>query len=139
MNHVRVKTFFETLDEEVTLDDLKSIYAEQVHFKNPFYELDDIAALYRFFRQLYQDIDDPTLLITESVSEGEIIYLNWIFRFSFHENQERFSIDGVSRMCFDERGKIFEHTDYWDVGENIYETFPLLGTLIRWVKKRIRG
>jgi steroid delta-isomerase len=139
MNHVRVKTFFETLDEEVSLDDLKSIYSEKIHFKNPFYELDDVAALYRFFRQLYQQVDDPKLLITESISDEKIIYLNWTFHFTFHEKQERHSIEGVSRMRFDERGKILEHTDYWDAGENIYETFPLLGTLIRWVKKRIRA
>lgn len=137
MNHVRVKTFFETLDEGVTLDDLKSIYTEQVHFKNPFYELDDLTALYRFFRQLYQQVDDPTLLITESVSDQNILYLNWTFRFAFHEKQETFSIDGLSRMHFDERGKILEHTDYWDAGEHIYETLPLLGTLIRWIKKKI--
>ena len=139
MHYRRLKTFFETYDEEVSLDDFQSIYVKKVHFKNPFDEFYDVAALYHFIQQLYQKVDDPKLVITEYVSDRKIIYLKWTFHFCFHEKQENHSIEGVSRIVCDTEGKILEHTDYWDAAKNIYETLPLLGSLIRWVKKKIRS
>lgn len=139
MNHARLITFFETLDEKVSLDDFQSIYAHGVHFKNPFYAIHDVSALYHFFQDLYQKVDSPEIVISESVSEGKIMYLKWTLHFSFRDREEAQNIEGVSRIVFDTRGKIREHTDFWDAAENIYETLPLLGTVMRWVKKKIKS
>ncbi|MDM5270918.1 nuclear transport factor 2 family protein [Sulfurovum sp. zt1-1] len=77
MNKVRLKTFFETIDTEAGIDDFKSIYAKEVHFIDPLCELNDVGAVYRFFQQIYQKVDTPNILISESLSEGEITYVKW--------------------------------------------------------------
>jgi hypothetical protein len=37
---------------------------------------------------------------------------------------------------FDAQGLITLHRDYWDAAEELYEKLPVLGGLMRWLKKR---
>ena len=34
-------------------------------------------------------------------------------------------------------GRIARHRDYWDAAGELYEKLPLLGTLMRWLRRRI--
>ena len=36
-------------------------------------------------------------------------------------------------------GRIVMHRDYWDVAEELYEKLPLIGALMRWLKRRANG
>jgi hypothetical protein len=36
----------------------------------------------------------------------------------------------------DDEGRITLHRDYWDAAEELYEKLPLIGSLMRWLKKR---
>ena len=31
------------------------------------------------------------------------------------------------------------HRDYWDAAEELYEKLPLLGALMRWLKRRVNA
>jgi hypothetical protein len=39
-------------------------------------------------------------------------------------------------LKLDAQGLITWHRDYWDAAEELYEKLPVLGGLMRWVKKR---
>ena len=45
--------------------------------------------------------------------------------------------EGVSRMQINEEGKVISHIDYWDAAENVYEKIPLLGAVLRFIKRKI--
>jgi hypothetical protein len=45
-------------------------------------------------------------------------------------------VRGATHQRFGADGLIVEHRDYWDVAEELYEKLPLLGTLMRWLKRR---
>ena len=137
MSQARLKTFFETIDTEVSLEDFKNIYANEVHFIDPLCELDNVEAVYNFFQHIYQKVDIPLLFISEYLSEKDIAYVRWRLDFSLQDKPEKRSFVGISRFVFDSQGKIIEHTNYWDTAEHLYETIPLLGNIIRWIKKRI--
>jgi hypothetical protein len=34
---------------------------------------------------------------------------------------------------------VVDHRDYWDAAEELYETLPLLGTLLRALRSRLRA
>jgi hypothetical protein len=40
---------------------------------------------------------------------------------------------------FNAQGLVALHRDYWDAAEELYEQLPLLGTVLRGVKKRLRA
>ena len=35
-------------------------------------------------------------------------------------------------------GRVAYHRDYWDAAEEVYEKIPLLGGLLRWIKRRLQ-
>jgi hypothetical protein len=39
-------------------------------------------------------------------------------------------------LVLDEAGRITLHRDYWDAAEELYEKLPLIGGLMRWLKRR---
>jgi hypothetical protein len=41
-------------------------------------------------------------------------------------------------MTFNKELLITEHRDYWDAAEELYEKIPVLGGLMRWLKKKAR-
>ena len=45
-------------------------------------------------------------------------------------------IRGASHLKFDGEGRIRYHRDYWDAAEELYEKLPVLGGLMRLLKKR---
>jgi hypothetical protein len=46
-------------------------------------------------------------------------------------------IHGVTHLCFDTDGLVCLHRDYWDPAEELYERLPIIGSLMRWLKKRL--
>jgi hypothetical protein len=46
------------------------------------------------------------------------------------------TILGGSHLQFSEQGLITLPRDYWDAAEELYEKLPLVGSLMRWLKKR---
>ena len=49
------------------------------------------------------------------------------------------TVRGCSHLVLDASGRIAMHRDYWDVAEEMYEKIPVLGALMRWLKKRARS
>jgi len=45
-------------------------------------------------------------------------------------------IQGVSQLELAADGRISLHRDYWDAAEELYEKLPLLGALMRWLKRQ---
>jgi len=46
------------------------------------------------------------------------------------------TVRGASHLVLDEQGLVTLHRDYWDVAEELYEKLPVVGALMRWLKKR---
>jgi hypothetical protein len=57
----------------------------------------------------------------------------------FTFRNRRFSIDGVSEVAFDEAGKVRSHIDHWDAAGGLYERLPLIGAVLRHLRRRLGG
>ena len=54
---------------------------------------------------------------------------------SFKPDTERVIL-GATHLVFTPQGQISLHRDYWDAAEELYEKLPVVGSLMRWLKKR---
>ena len=54
------------------------------------------------------------------------------------EISKAYEIDGVSRLRFNGSGQITEHKDYWDASFPLYGTFPIIGSIMKLIKKFVR-
>jgi steroid delta-isomerase len=131
--------YFEHLAPE-RIEHLGALYAPDARFKDPFNDVQGLAAIQQIFRHMYVALDAPRFVITGQVvnADASQCFLTWEFKFRF----KRFSPEveqtvlGGSHLVLAADGRITLHRDYWDAAEELYEKLPLVGGLMRWLKKR---
>jgi ketosteroid isomerase-like protein len=127
--------FFESISQENTVD-LKQIYTEDVFFKDPFNEVNGIQHVITIFDHMFHQLDQPRFVVTTHVSQGDQAFLTWDFLFKmkrFNRNEQ--CIRGASHIRFAADGRVSYHRDYWDVAEELYEKLPLIGSVMRGLKR----
>lgn len=134
----RVVTFYETLTEQ-TLPQLRDLYDANAYFKDPFNEVNDIAAIEKIFALMFVSLHEPRFVVTTKIAQGSEAFLTWDFEFRIKKYKPNITqtIRGASHLRFDEAGHVVFHRDYWDAAEELYEKLPLIGTLMRFVKRRV--
>ena len=137
MTEDKITHFFETLHPGISMDGFSSIYDEKVSFKDPFNTVEGIASVYEIFVHMFQNLDHPRFVITEYMEKENIVYVKWDFHFTFKGQKNESSFEGVSRLVVNEQGKVISHIDYWDAAEHMYEKMPLVGSLLRFIKRKI--
>jgi ketosteroid isomerase-like protein len=132
----RVKHYFETLSP-ASVERIGDIYAADAYFKDPFNEVEGVDAIARIFRHMFAQVDAPRFLVRNAVAAGDQAFLTWDFVFRMrrlrHDEQ---TIRGATHLRFRADGRICFHRDYWDAAEELYEKLPLLGALMRLLKRR---
>lgn len=126
--------FYETLSPD-TLDQLPSIYAADAHFKDPFNDVVGVEAISGIFRHMFATVEAPRFEVTTRLLTGREAMLGWDFYLRLRGRPR--VIRGVTHLGFDADGRVCRHRDYWDPAEELYEHLPLLGSLMRWLKKRL--
>lgn len=135
----RVVGVFETLTP-ASLDRLDALYAPQAYFKDPFNEVRGIADIRQIFSHMYEALEQPRFVVTGCIVDGAQCFLTWDFNFRF-KSYDRLTVQtvrGGSHLIFTADGLLDSHRDYWDAAEELYEKLPLVGGLMRWLKKRAR-
>lgn len=133
----RVVRFFETISPAST-QEIDAIYSADAFFKDPFNEVRGIADIKRIFLHMFVQVDGPRFIVTDAVEQGDVAFLVWEFRF----RMKRFDtateqvIRGSTHIRFDANGRVSFHRDYWDAAEELYEKLPVLGSLMRFLKRQ---
>lgn len=130
-------TFFETLTPH-SVSRLSEIYDAQARFKDPFNDVQGLAAIEGIFRHMYVALDQPHFVVNSQVVDGAQAFLTWDFRFRFKrfDTTTLQTVRGASHVVFNDKGLVTMHRDYWDAAEELYEKLPVVGGLMRWLKKR---
>jgi steroid Delta-isomerase len=132
----RIVELFEALAPD-DIARLAEFYADDASFKDPFNEVRGVAAVQRIFAHMFVALDEPRFVVRDIIVQGDQCFLSWDFIFRF----KRFSpasqtVRGASHLVLDAQGRITLHRDYWDAAEELYEKLPVVGALMRWLKRR---
>ena len=132
----RIVEAFERL-QPADVERLGEIYTDGARFKDPFNEVQGVAAIQQVFRHMFTALIEPRFVIRDALCDGDQCFLSWDFLF----RMRRFSSDeqcirGATHLRLAADGRISEHRDYWDAAEELYEKLPAIGTLMRWLKRR---
>ncbi len=115
------------------------LYAEDAWFQDPFNRVQGHAAISHIFSDMFVRLNSPRFVVTETMLDGDRALLIWDFYFyikSLKPAQER-RIHGTSLIRFAADGRVQSHRDYWDAAGELYEQLPLVGTLMRALKRRM--
>ncbi|WP_088283524.1 nuclear transport factor 2 family protein [Ideonella sp. A 288] len=135
----RVKAFFEALSP-ADLDRLGELYAADAHFVDPFNDVRGLIAVRGIFAHMFQTLDRPHFRVLDSFARGQQAFLTWDFHFTTKGAGARaMTIHGSTHLRFGPDGRIALHRDYWDAAGELYARLPLIGAVMRWLKRRIAG
>ncbi|TBU96323.1 nuclear transport factor 2 family protein [Phytopseudomonas dryadis] len=129
---------FAALDKH-NLDRLGELYSDDIQFRDPLHRIEGLAALHRYFEQLYGNVTELHFDFHghDLVAEGEG-YLRWSMRYRHPRLAagQPITLPGCSHLRW-HSDKVYQHRDYFDAGHLLYEHLPLFGVLIRWLKGRL--
>lgn len=135
----RVVRLFESL-QRADVAHLSDHYANDASFKDPFNDVRGPPAIRRVFDHMFEQVHSPRFVVHLALAEGDECFLTWDFLFRFRAGPRREqTVRGSTHLRFSADGRIAMHRDYWDAAEELYEKLPLLGTLMRWLKRRVNA
>lgn len=133
----RLVAFFESLTP-ASVAEMALYYDPQARFKDPFNDVTGLSAIQHIFAHMFVALDSPRFVVTEQISQGNQCFLTWEFRFAFRnfkKGQEQVIL-GSTHLVFSDEGLVTLHRDYWDAAQELYEKLPLVGSLMRWLRKQ---
>ena len=143
MNHQEHLTALIDFFNHTTLENanhLGDFYTADAYFKDPFNEVRGVEKITPIFTHMFTQVDGPRFVVTGHVLQDEQAFLTWDFLF----RMKRFSTDeqcirGATHIRFANDGRVEFHRDYWDAAEELYEKLPVLGALMRGLKRMARN
>ena len=131
-----VVAYFESLTP-ATLPALAAVYSDNARFVDPFNDVTGLPAIHAVFDHMFSTLEAPRFEVLEAVTEGHQCFLVWNFAFSRRGQTAQETIHGASHLRFAADGRVVMHRDYWDAAQQVYERVPVLGALLRWLRRRI--
>jgi steroid delta-isomerase len=134
----RVREFYERL-QPGDLERLDAVYAPHAYFRDPFNEVRGLDEVRRIFAHMFEQLDDCRFVVLDTVVDAGGAMLTWdmTFRIRRFKPAELRTIHGATHLRFDATGRIAYHRDYWDAAEELYAKLPLVGPMMRWLRKRL--
>ena len=129
--------YFQALTPE-SVADIDRYYTEEAYFRDPFNEVRGIAPLQHIFNDMFERLHGPRFTVVETIANEQGAMLIWDFDFRIKALKPHLQrrIHGLSHIRFAVDGRVSYHRDYWDAAGELYEQLPVVGTLMRWLKKR---
>lgn len=134
----RLIDFYQHLDAS-KLESLGDIYHDNIVFQDPAQRIAGLPALKAYFAGLMENVADCRFVILRSEVATTIGVIEWQMHFShprLHSGKP-ISMEGVSLLTGDD--KIRHHRDHFDLGAMIYEHVPVVGGVIRHLKRRLQS
>jgi ketosteroid isomerase-like protein len=136
----RVVDFFEQL-QPADVARIADIYTADAQFKDPFNEVQGVPAIEAIFAHMFEALDAPRFVITQQVQQGAQCFVTWDFLFAMRrfDAGRTQTIRGASHLVLRAEAGVWRvavHRDYWDAAEELYEKLPVVGSLMRWLKRR---
>jgi hypothetical protein len=145
----KFQSFYSDL-ASMKVEDLSSIYSENVTFIDPVTTHSGITSVESYFSNLLQDTKYCIFTInaiesTSSIEDQDankvdkLSYMvTWVMTFSSPRlnSGAPINVDGITQLIV-ENNKISYHRDYYDLGQMVYENVPLLGWIIKRIKRRL--
>ncbi|WP_114416738.1 nuclear transport factor 2 family protein [Marinospirillum perlucidum] len=137
----RVKEFFDfyqKLDKNSTKA-LGHFYAEEIVFTDPLHQVVGLEALIAYFDRLYAGVESIRFEFSEPDLVGQRVWCSWVMTYT-HKRINRgqpVSVEGASCLHWLDN-KVVAHRDYFDTTQLLWEHLPLLGRLLRILKKPLQ-
>lgn len=131
----RYAAFWEAVSP-ADLGRLAEVFTEDVHFVDPFNDVTGLDRLRLVFEEMFENMVEPKFTVTGQAVGEDACFLRWRFTFRLRENGKERQIVGISEVRIAPDGRVAEHIDHWDAARQAYEEIPVLGAILRMLRRR---
>lgn len=119
---------------------LDETYAADVYFNDTLKAVQGREALSHYLGQSAAAVEDCRVEIqevTRTAHDEHLVRWTMMIRFKrFQRGRDTWTV-GMSHLRFDAHGKVLYHQDYWNAADGIFQHIPVLGGLIKAIKRRL--
>lgn len=133
----RFVDYYAGLDRQTVMA-LAGLYDVHAVLVDPFGEHNGLLAIKRYFTHLLANVNTCRFAIDPPLRGAGQFAVTWNMHWSHPRiaGGEMRSLPGCSMVEF-QGEKIIRQRDYYDAGEMLYEHLPLLGWVVRGVKRKV--
>ncbi len=124
-----------------------SVVTDDMHFRDPFNDVHGRAHFVRCLQDMLEKLDDLRIEVThvaalaarsELPGAAPSFALYWHFSGRLKQlGRRHWAVTGVAVVTLAVDGRVAEHLDYWDAAGGFYEQLPMIGGLMRWLRRRL--
>lgn len=132
----RLQQVFSQLNAS-NIDLLEQVYADNIQFEDPAHKINGLENFKSYCANLYQNVTSCTFSFknVSYCTGGASLEWDMLLQHPKLNGGKVFSVPGVSIIRYED--KIYSHRDYFDLGAMLYEQLPLIGGLIRMIKRKL--
>lgn len=130
-----IADWFEALSPQ-SLATIGEVYDEQSLFRDPFNDIQGIEKIRTIYQHMFDELEAPRFKVTRIVEQGLESFMIWNFTFVLKGTQHQ--IAGCTHFVLDPISlRVTLHRDYWDAAQELYEKLPLIGWLMRRLRRKL--
>ena len=132
----RLQGLFAQLSQSQTMP-LDDIYTTNVRFEDPFHAIEGRSELQHYFERLNLNVDTCTFTFHDVVETEDQGFVTWTMRLNVRRGLKKtIVLDGTTHVRYRD-GLIADHKDYFDASKMVYEHVPVMGTVIRAIRRHM--
>lgn len=135
MNLAGLITFYESMTPE-SVGRCAEFYSQNAWFKDPFNDVHGVAAIERIFAHMFEQVDEPRFIVTSHLANGYEAMLAWQLHYRDGFGQKAM-VRGMSHLSYGPDGLVQAHRDYWDPAEELYMKLPVIGFVMRLLRRKL--
>jgi len=132
----RYKKFLESLTA-TDVGSLKDHVSEDIRFSDPFHDVQGVDAMASIFDRLFETVTNVQFEVLDHAVDGSLVFFRW--RLSANLSGKGWRVEGVTHLTFNAERVVVSHREYWDAASQFYERFPVIGPLLRYLRRRVAG
>jgi ketosteroid isomerase-like protein len=133
-----VQDFFNGLNRD-RMDLVDQFYAEDSLFEDPVVRIQGRQEIRKYYQHLYDNVKSIRFDFKSELVQGDERVALWTMRLEHPRlnGGKPVVVEGNSYFKFS-KGQAVYHRDYFDMGAFIYENVPVLGSVIGFIKSKMR-
>lgn len=127
--------------QRMTRDDLDRLgdwFTEDARFADPFNDVRGLPHIRAVFAHSLDLLTDVSIELEDRAVGEDACYIRWIYRYRTKKGGKPWRIEGMTELRFAEDGRVAAHVDHWDAAGQVYEKLPVLGAVLRAIKRKLQ-
>lgn len=139
LHTITERPFTKILLSKDNLGVLNVFYADNVEFADPVTQIKGLPDLIKYYSHVYANVINIKFEFNDITVKDDTYFAKWTMKLQVKglNSQKPYQTEGLSVMSFNEDNKVFYHRDYVDLGSMVYEHIPVLGNVIKLIKRKL--